>query len=113
MSDPTTTRPEDGDPQIETEQETPETVGVDEVEDAEVVDDAAPQDDPVTETPPPPAAEPTPAAPLETRRGPGFVPLVLGGIVAAGIGYGAAFMGFAPTQSTNDDSFAAAVMATF
>lgn len=49
--------------------------------------------------------EPTPSTPpsrVETRtvveRGPGIVPLVIGGIVAAGLGFGAAYMGALPRQ---------------
>ncbi|WJY22608.1 hypothetical protein QTA57_05705 [Fontisubflavum oceani] len=33
------------------------------------------------------------------RRGPGFLPLVLGGVVAAGIGYGTAYLGYLPVPS--------------
>ena len=40
---------------------------------------------------------PPPASPPAPRQG-GFVALVLGGLVAAGIGYGAAYMGWLPTR---------------
>ncbi|MBY6201832.1 hypothetical protein KUV65_10695 [Maritalea mobilis] len=52
----------------------------------------------VEETPPP---APAPATVVE-RRGPGFVPLVIGGIVAAGIGYGASYMGLLPTSGGDE-----------
>jgi hypothetical protein len=55
---------------------------------------------------PPPGPPPVPPAPAKERRG-GFVPLLLGGIVAAGIGYGAAYMGWLPT--TGDDDTQAAI----
>lgn len=55
------------------------------VEEAEIVDEAAPSA---------PEPEPAPAPQgIEPRRGPGFVPLLLGGVVAAGLGYGAAYLG--------------------
>lgn len=69
-------------------------------EDAEIVGPAAPTEEPASR---PEAAAPAP----EPRRGPGVVPLVLGGIVAAGLGYGAAFMGFAPTGQDNSTTEAA------
>ncbi len=40
-------------------------------------------------TPPKPATDPTPA---QTRQGSGFIPLLLGGLVAGGIGYAAAYV---------------------
>ncbi|GAA5074749.1 hypothetical protein N0B44_26965 [Roseibacterium beibuensis] len=52
----------------------------------------------VEETTPP---APAPATVVE-RRGPGFVPLVIGGIVAAGIGYGASYMGLLPTSGGDE-----------
>ena len=75
------------------------------VEDAEVVEDSAP-----VETPSATEPAPQPAAAAEPRRGPGFVPLVLGGVVAAGLGYGAAFLGFAPAGQ-DDEATAAALAA--
>ena len=45
------------------------------------------------EAPPLPAPPPPPAP----RSGMGIVPLVIGGVVAAGIGYGAAYLGLLPT----------------
>ena len=49
---------------------------------------------------PEPAADPTPAPQrVIERRGPGFLPLVLGGVVAAGIGYGTAYLGYLPVPS--------------
>ena len=54
-----------------------------------------------------PAAEPTPEPAAQVaapRRGPGFFPLVLGGVVAAGIGYGAAYLGYLPVQVAGGDA---------
>ena len=45
-----------------------------------------------------------PAPPQPAPRQGGFVPMVLGGVVAAGIGYGAAVMGWLPTSGTTDAS---------
>ncbi len=65
-----------------------------------------------TLTPASPAEEPSPApvppspAPAQ-RRGPGFVPLLAGGVLAAGIGYGAAYMGVLPVPSTGSDDISA------
>lgn len=57
------------------------------------------------------APEPTPAAPppAETRtvverRGPGVGALLIGGVVAAGLGYGAAYMGLLPGSQNQDNS---------
>lgn len=62
---------------------------------------------------PDPAPEPTPMATLMSnatppqtiveQRGPGFVPLLLGGVLAAALGYGAAYLGFLPTQQPGED----------
>jgi hypothetical protein len=64
-------------------------------------------------TPPPAAPEPAPepAAPPQAlaptaqpaKSGPGFMPLLIGGVVAAGLGYGAAYMGLLGTN-TDDQS---------
>ncbi len=62
-----------------------ETITLREVEEAELV----PGDE--TATPPP-----TPTPPPAPRRSGGFVALVLGGVIAAGIGYGAAYLGLLP-----------------
>jgi hypothetical protein len=45
---------------------------------------------------------PSPAAPPPAPSKAGFLPLVLGGVVAAGIGYGAAFMGWLPTAGQSN-----------
>lgn len=59
-------------------------------------DDAAPDDRPRAEDKPPVSAVPVPQpAPVIERRG-GFWPMVLGGVVAAGLGYGAAWYQFGP-----------------
>ena len=79
----------------ETETESTEIdASVDEVEDAEVIaetDDAPadpePVEEPVAETPPPPPA-PEPVA--EKSGGSGFAAVLLGGVVAAGLGFVAA-----------------------
>ena len=44
----------------------------------------------------PPPAPPQPPEPAPSRAGLGFLPMVLGGLVAAGIGYGAAYLGWLP-----------------
>lgn len=63
----------------------------------------------VTETVAAPVAAPDPEV-VELRRGPGFFPLLLGGVVAAGLGYGAAYLGYLPVQSTdNGDQLAGIV----
>lgn len=61
-------------------------------------------DSPARDTPPPtPMPPPPPAPPQRQERQGGFVPLVLGGVIAAGIGYGAAYMGWLPTMAGDDD----------
>jgi hypothetical protein len=87
-------------------EDSPQGDAIDEPEDAELVADDPEQSEtaePDAEDTPEPenTAEPAPAAaapPVETRTivektGPGFVPLVIGGVVAAGIGYFASFSG--------------------
>lgn len=62
-------------------------------------------DSPSSDATPQPLQEPAPApAAYEQSSGPGFVPLILGGVIAAGIGYGAAYMGYLPTgaDTTSD-----------
>ncbi len=79
-----------------------ETVGGEDiVEDAETVhtgEDAVPP--PELETPAEPAATRT----VVERRGPGFAPLVLGGIVAAALGYFAANADLIPGLGGGDDT---------
>ncbi|MDG3041246.1 COG4223 family protein [Roseicyclus marinus] len=78
------------------------------VEEAEIVAPSTGGDETVTlmtedaasVTPPPPRA---PAPQPAPQRG-GLVPLVLGGVVAAGIGYGAAYMGLLPTTGPASDT---------
>lgn len=97
------------------------TTAPDSIEDAGIVTLSTDGDETVTLTaedpapsaaPPdshPPAPAPAPAAsraPEPPRRG-GFVPLILGGAVAAGIGYGAAYMGWLPTAPAGNDQTAA------
>jgi hypothetical protein len=67
-------------------------------DDSPAADDRQP-----TEASPAPTAAPPPAP---ERRG-GFVPLLLGGVIAAGIGYGAAYMGYLPTAGGDSDQTAA------
>ena len=54
-----------------------------------------------------PAPDPTPAAaPVERvveKTGPGFGPLLIGGVVAAALGYGAAFFGLRPNDTAAPD----------
>jgi len=115
------TTPKTDEDRIEPETETPNVEATDTVEDAEAVEDSEVADDAseAEEAPGPDddaaqnaAAgedanrddEPTrdaPAAPApapDVRRGPGVMPLVLGGVIAAGLGYGAAYMGLATNQ---------------
>jgi len=71
-----------------------ETVTLRDIEDAELATDAPkPTSRPATVAPPPPAPQ----------RSGGFVPMVLGGIIAAGIGYGAAYMGWLPVPADAPD----------
>jgi hypothetical protein len=50
------------------------------------------------------ASDENSANPAPERRHPGFLPLFLGGIVAAGIGYGTAFFGFLPVAGGDGPS---------
>jgi hypothetical protein len=59
------------------------------VEEAEIVDPE-----------PTAAAAPAPQG-IEARRGPGISALLLGGVIAAGLGYGAAYLGYLPGQSAD------------
>ncbi|KPQ16941.1 MAG: hypothetical protein HLUCCO18_06800 [Rhodobacteraceae bacterium HLUCCO18] len=54
------------------------------------------------ETPPPADQAPPPTQTVVEKRGPGFVPLVLGGVVAAGIGYFASMSDLLPGFGTSD-----------
>jgi hypothetical protein len=70
---------------------------------------AGDEDSPAAEDTRPAEASPAPTPvppPAPERRG-GFVPLVLGGVIAAGIGYGAAYMGYLPTAGGDSDQSAA------
>lgn len=101
MADPNTTPQETDETQDEAALAEASTDADAAVVDAEIVEEPAPVEDPSVTEPTPQPAAPAP------RRGPGFVPLVLGGVVAAGLGYGAAFMGFAPTEQDNSATEAA------
>ncbi len=121
MSEPTKTPNDEDVTETDTAQDRPEAeeiVAQDAIEDAEVLDDPAQnpddadaetaEEDTPAEEAPQPGPQPAPAPePQVIRRGPGFVPLVLGGVIAAGLGYGAAYMGMAPTA--NDTGTAEAV----
>ncbi len=116
MADPKTTEDDVNTPESETQDAVTEDNGAaaPEVEEAEVLEDSSAEDsvEDILEATSEPNPDPVPAPPpqvIETRRGPGFFPLVLGGIVAAGLGYGAAFMGYLPGQSgeQNADALAA------
>ncbi|WP_071674483.1 COG4223 family protein [Nioella nitratireducens] len=124
MPEPTKTPNDEDVTATETEQaegrtDAPEIVAQDAIEDAEVVDDPTGdatgddaetgQDAPAEE--PHATAGPTQAPSAEpqvVRRSPGFVPLLLGGVVAAGLGYGAAYMGYLPTNGQSDPTEALA-----
>lgn len=80
-----------------------------ETEDATEEDPAPAGSEPEPEAKPEsPAPAPAPA-PVVVKRGPGFLPLVLGGVVAAGIGYGAAqyLPGYWPFAGTAEDGLKA------
>lgn len=106
MADPTTTPTDDEDIHADSNEEMTASEAPEQVEDAEIVDESP---EPVEEPSPedPPAPQPAPAEP---RRGPGVVPLLLGGVVAAGLGYGAAFMGLS-SGTAQDDGTATALVA--
>lgn len=118
MADPTTPRDDD---ETLTDAAQDSLAG-DSIEEAEIVDDAAAGEDvnedsaPQQDTPSEAAETPAPAAdpaPAEPRRGPGFVPLLLGGVVAAGLGYGAAYMGLSPSgEDTGTADALATIQAT-
>jgi len=63
----------------------------------------------VEETPPP--AEQTPPQTVVEKRGPGFVPLVIGGVIAAGIGYFASMSGLLPGTGQSDTAEIEAALA--
>ncbi|EBA06325.1 COG4223 family protein [Sagittula stellata] len=52
------------------------------------------------------------AAPAETKRSGGFVPMLLGGVIAAGLGYGAAYYGLTTGGPDEPDPFFAETRAT-
>ncbi|WP_210730605.1 COG4223 family protein [Roseicyclus persicicus] len=82
--------------------ETSETATAPETADSAIVDaETVPVEDAQ-----PAAAAPEPARAPRPARG-GFVPLLLGGVVAAGIGYGAAYFDVLPTPGASDDQSAA------
>lgn len=102
------------------ENENPEPEAADAPTEAEAAPETAePEVEPAeAERPAEPAPEETPAAPAmvpapePAHRGPGFVPLVLGGVVAAGIGYGAAVFGLLPVPGNGQDIEALAGIST-
>ena len=49
---------------------------------------------------PAPIPEPEPQA-VRIRRGPGFLAFLLGGVIVAGLGYGAAYLGYLPARTTD------------
>ncbi len=108
---PRTTQAKTADPVITpetvTDAEVVESASVDTSDDVTVPapDETPPmQGDPVT--PPADPAPPPPEKPKTERRG-GFVPLVLGGVIAAGLGYGVAYL-----QSSQDRINQATIDAT-
>ena len=106
MADPTTTPTDDEDIHAGSNEEMTASEAPEQVEDAEIVDESPePVEEPSQEAPHAPLP-----APAEPRRGPGVVPLLLGGVVAAGLGYGAAYMGLS-TGTAQDDGTAAALVA--
>jgi len=106
LADPTTTPTDDEDIHAGSNEEMTASEAPEQVEDAEIVDESPePVEEPSQEAPHAPQP-----APAEPRRGPGVVPLLLGGVVAAGLGYGAAYMGLS-TGTAQDDGTAAALVA--
>lgn len=113
MSDPNTTPKETEDMQAATAVEeaatdTTERDADETAPDAQLVEEGIPAQTPAA--PEDQLDSQAPAAATDPRRGPGFVPLVLGGVVAAGLGYGAAFMGLA--SGGQDDGATAAALST-
>lgn len=96
----------DGGPEQDTDAEHRDPAP-DAIPDAEVVAESEAREA-ETDRPAPhsPAAAPPPARAPEPARGGGLVPMVLGGVLAAGIGYGAAYMGWLPTAPASDDASA-------
>jgi hypothetical protein len=74
------------------------------VETAETLDETreATAEEAPEETPPPAEETPPPKQTVVEKRGPGFFPLVLGGVVAAGIGYFASMSDLLPGFGTSD-----------
>ena len=67
------------------------------VQEAEIVDEV-------------PAPSAPPADPVvETRQGRGFAPMLLGGVIAAGLGYSAAYLGYLPEQAVDIETPLAAL----
>ena len=83
------------------------------IPDAEVVETPAPEEARAPSAPPVPPPAPAP----DPQRSGSVVPLILGGVIAAGIGYGAAYMGWLPTapnapvEDTRTAEIAAALQA--
>lgn len=78
----------------------------DEVEDAEILPEPGDAGETLTTEKPEAAAPPRAPDPVpEPQRG-SMVPLVLGGVVAAGIGFGAAYLGVLPMRGPAPDSAA-------
>lgn len=92
MADSTTSPTED---EIATE-ESDAAPDASEIEETEVADRSPPADTPAPQI-------------VETRRGPGAFTLVLGGAIAAGLGYGAAYLGYLPGQGVDIDTPLAAL----
>ncbi|WP_156945877.1 COG4223 family protein [Roseicyclus elongatus] len=90
----------------ERDDETPGTEGEDTLAAVEADSDAAPEAPEAPEAKTPETEKPNtpPPATVVEKRGPGFVPLLLGGVVAAGLGYGATYMGYLPMPA--DDAAA-------
>lgn len=81
-----------------TEAETPVADTVPETVDVEPAPAPEPASEPVATSSPPPAQT------VVERRGPGLVPLLAGGVIAAVLGYGAAIMGFLPGGGNSDQN---------
>ncbi|WP_224816371.1 COG4223 family protein [Hasllibacter sp. MH4015] len=79
----------------------------------EIVDETVAATEPEAEERPEPGPAPVPVAPAPVveRRGPGIVPLIFGGAVAAMLGYGAAYLATGTEETTPDPALAEALTA--
>lgn len=87
------------------DQSTPNDEALEASAEESTLEEATPEEVAPEETSAP--AEPDILAPttiIERRRGPGFISLVLGGVIAAGLGWGATYMGYLPAPGTDQSA---------